>query len=175
MRKALALGLLVLAACGGSTPAAEAPQNAPATAEEPPRWEGAASPSEKANEPQKVSGAPLPKTPEARREDRYDKANTDIELKRAGRLVKANCGSATDSEGKPTGPWGKVTLSLTLGANGHMRGVGVPAPFTDTPPGRCIAQAFNNLHFPPWSGADTTIDWEVDVEKPAAPEKGKKK
>jgi hypothetical protein len=42
----------------------------------------------------------------------------------------------------------------------------VPAPFDGTPPGRCITQAFSNLTFPPWGGADTPVDIEVEVVKP---------
>ena len=41
----------------------------------------------------------------------YDKEAVEVVLKRAARQVKANCGAATDEDGKATGPWGiKVSI-----------------------------------------------------------------
>src|SRR5579859_6355829 len=48
------------------------------------------------------SVAPGEKTP-------YDKEAVEAELKRGARQVKANCGSASDEDGKVSGPWGKTT------------------------------------------------------------------
>src|SRR5450432_3663465 len=41
----------------------------------------------------------------------YQKDAVEIELKRASRQVKANCGSATDDNGTASGPWGKTSAS----------------------------------------------------------------
>src|SRR5580693_2627379 len=67
----------------------------------------------------------------------YDKDAVEIELKRAGRQVKANGGSATDDDGAATGPWGKTTASVTLGSNGHVKQVSVPAPYDGKAVGVC--------------------------------------
>lgn len=112
------------------------------------------------------SGAAPVVSPPTRRSDQYDKEHTDIVLNRAIRQVKANCGLSTDDTGKPAGPWGKVTVSVMLGRNGHSKGTTVPAPFDGTPPGRCIMHAFSNLTFPPWGGADTPVDVELEIVKP---------
>ncbi len=90
-------------------------------------------------------------------------------LTRAARQVKANCGATTDEEGKATGPWGKVTATVTLGHNGHSKGATVPAPFDGKPVGRCVSQAFATIQYPPFAGDDTTIDWPVEVVQPPAP------
>lgn len=101
-----------------------------------------------------------------RRGDQYDKDATEIVLKRATRQVKDNCGQMKDENGKLTGPYGKVTVSLTLGHNGHMKAVKVPPAFDGKPTGKCVVQSFDNVIFPPWAGADTPLDWEVEVVEP---------
>ncbi len=88
-------------------------------------------------------------------------------MKRAARQVKANCGAATDESGKASGPWGKGTVTVTLGHNGHAQGTTVGAPFDGKPVGKCIAQAFAGLTYPPFAGGDATVDWPVEVVAPA--------
>ena len=78
----------------------------------------------------------------------YDKEAVLIALRRAARGVKANCGAATDEDGKVTGPWGKATVTVKLGHNGHARGTVVPAPYDGKPVGKCIASAFAIVIFP---------------------------
>ena len=85
--------------------------------------------------------------------------------------MKDNCGHAKDDSGKAVGPWGKANVKVMLGHNGHSKGVTVPAPFDGKAPGNCISKAFSNLTFPPWAGADTEVDWEVEVVNPAEPPK----
>ena len=41
--------------------------------------------------------------------------------------------------------------------------------------GRCIVNAFQGLIFPPWSGQDATIDWDIELVQPPPPEKPEKK
>jgi hypothetical protein len=97
----------------------------------------------------------------------YDKDAVEIELKRATRQVKANCGSATDEDGAATGPWGKTTASVTLGRNGHVKQVAVPAPYDGKAVGVCIVHAFQKIQFPPYSGSvDVVVDREVELTKP---------
>jgi len=108
----------------------------------------------------------------ARRSDQYDKEGTEIALKRAARQVKANCGAAKDDSGKAIGPWGKVTIQVQLGHNGHSKGTSIPSPYQGKPVGTCIDKAFTNLTFPPWAGGDTQVDWEVELVEPG--KEGKK-
>ncbi|MCL2448954.1 MAG: hypothetical protein FWD17_08415, partial [Polyangiaceae bacterium] len=97
----------------------------------------------------------------------YDKDAVDAQLKRGARSVKASCGAATDESGDAAGPWGKTTASVTLGRNGHVKQVKVPAPYDGTPVGLCVVHSFDKIQFPPYaSSSDVTVDWEVEVVKP---------
>jgi hypothetical protein len=81
--------------------------------------------------------------------------------------VKANCGSATDENGTATGPWGKTTASVTLGRNGHIKDVSLPAPYGGAPDGDCAVNAFKKIQFPPYaSSSDVVVQWDVEFVKP---------
>jgi len=106
-------------------------------------------------------------TTPAQEKTAYDRDAVEIVLKRAAGQVKSSCGAASDDTGKATGPWGQTKASIRLGRNGHVRGVDVPAPYTDKPVGTCIVHAFQNLVFPPYAApADVTVDWDVELVKP---------
>jgi hypothetical protein len=97
----------------------------------------------------------------------YDKDAVDVELKRAARQVKGNCGAATDENGSATGPWGKFTANITLGRNGHIKQVTVPSDYDGKPVGICVVHAFQKITFPPYAGSsDAAIDYEIEVTKP---------
>jgi hypothetical protein len=168
-----AMGLLALlvVACGSPAKPAEDATEMPKE-EAAPKWD-----SETTASAASTSGAAsAPKPPPGQRHDQYDKEATEVTLKRATRQVRDNCGHAKDDDGKATGPWGKMTITLVLGPNGHMKSVTVPPPYEGKPVGNCIAKAFDNLSFPPWAGQETTLEWEVEVVKPegaAAPPKKK--
>jgi hypothetical protein len=98
--------------------------------------------------------------------DHYDKEETEVVLARAARQVHDNCGQAKDDDGKASGPWGKTSVSVALGHNGHTRTVTIPDPFNGKPTGNCAVKAFSNLTFPPWTGPDETVDWAVEIPKP---------
>ena len=97
----------------------------------------------------------------------YDRDSVDVELKRGVRQVKANCGAATDDDGQAKGPWGRTKASITLGRNGHIKQVTVPAPFDGTPVGLCVVHAFDKIQFPPYANStDVTVDWDIDLVQP---------
>lgn len=153
-------------ACGGKEKAKE-PTAKPAYTDETPKWEGASTPDP--NEPTTKSSSAGERTVNeapAKRSDQYDKEATEVVLKRAARQVKDNCGQAKDENGKAVGPWGKTTIQVMLGHNGHSKGTTVPAPFQGKPTGNCVEKAFSKLTFPPWAGADTQIDWEIELVEP---------
>ncbi len=161
--------------CGGGKPAKDAnsEEHATPTDEPPPKWDTSSESADDARHPEikqnESSDAPPPpqSAPQKqRRSDEYDKEATETMLKRATRQVKANCGAAKNEDGKAVGPWGKVQITINLGHNGHSKEVTVPAPYDGQPVGRCIVQAFSNLTFPPWAGADTTANWEVELVQP---------
>jgi hypothetical protein len=160
--------LVGLVACGGDDKKAKDPSDVPPQ-DEVPKWEGAAPPPPKLEqEPGKSSGTGRQvHEAEPRRTDQYDKEATEVVLRRAARQVKDNCGAAKDDDGKATGPWGKATIQVELGRNGHSKGITVPEPYAGKPVGKCIEKAFTNLTFPPWGGSDTTVPWEVELVNPA--------
>ncbi len=151
-----------LTACGGAQPKPLEPSAEGEGASVGDAGEAAAS-SDDGGTPAAAPAAVVPATVPGH----YDKESTEIVLKRSARQVKDNCGAAKDETGKATGPWGKLTIQVALGRNGHSKGVTVPAPYDGKAPGKCIVQAFSNMQYPPWAGSDTTIDWEVEVVKPA--------
>jgi hypothetical protein len=96
----------------------------------------------------------------------YDRASLEVALKRAARQVKSNCGAATDDNGAANGPWGKTSVTVKLGRNGHSKGGTIPAPYDGKPAGRCAVQAFANIIYAPFAGDDTNVDWPVEITKP---------
>jgi len=178
-----AVGLVSVTACGGGAKGADSPGNCPdgtvlsgsdcvpaaapsshasddsssSSSDTASGGSGAASPPSNDSAP---SGSNAGKTP-------YDKDSVEIELKRASRQVKANCGSATDDNGTAGGPWGKTTASVTLGRNGHIKEVAVPAPYDGQPDGVCAVNAFKKIQFPPYaSSEDVVIQWDIEFVKP---------
>lgn len=156
--------LLCTVACGSSQPTPNEPEAR--SDDDVVRWDSSRSP----GPTPKSKGAKVNEGT-ARRMDEYDREETEKVLGRSARQVKENCGDARNEDGEAVGPWGKTTIQVQLGANGHSKGVIVPAPFEGTPGGRCVANAFSNLVFPPWRGADTQIDWEIELVQPEAPPK----
>lgn len=164
----MVLGLV--AGCGGDKKA-KSPSDTPTSQDETPKWEGATNPKPDDPKPSSSSssggssGGTVHEAP-AKRTDQYDKEATEMVLKRAARQVKDNCGAAKDDNGKAVGPWGKATIQVQLGRNGHSKGTTVPSPYQGKPTGNCIEKAFTNLTFPPWSGQDAEVAWEVELIEP---------
>ena len=177
---------LMLVACGGGDKHADAPSNCPdgtvlkgsdcVPTSGGPESEGssAASTSDSTGGSKSDdhasgggSSSPAASEPSPGGKTPYDKDSVEVELKRASRQVKANCGSATDENGTAAGPWGKTTASVTLGRNGHIRDMTVPAPFDGKPDGLCAVNAFKKIQFPPYSSSsDVVIPWDIEFVKP---------
>ena len=157
---ALAFAMVACGSKPAKDPSTETPKE-----EESTKWEGASTVKE---DPKPSTGGASVVEGSKRREDEYDKEATEIVLKRAARQVKENCGAAKDDTGKASGPWGKVTVQVQLGPNGHSKGINVPAPYQGKAVGNCIEKAFANLTYPPWGGADTQVDWELELVQPPA-------
>jgi hypothetical protein len=114
-----------------------------------------------------VASAPPPSDAPSGSGTPYEKDAVEIELKRAARQVKANCGAATDDDGAATGPWGKTSASVTLGRNGHVKQVTVPEPYDGKAVGVCVVHAFQKIQFPPYGGSvDVVVDRGIELVKP---------
>jgi hypothetical protein len=91
----------------------------------------------------------------------------EAELKRAARQVKANCGSASDEDGKKNGPWGKTSAAVTLGRNGHVKQVSLSSEYEGKPVGECVVHAFQKIQFPPYAASsDVTVNWDIELVPP---------
>jgi len=130
----------------------------PRRAPRPPRHEAQAeqrssSTRERADDDVRLGDDARPSPPQFNgRSDPYDRESTEIVLSRAARQVKANAASPKTKDGNGKGPWGKTTLTITLGHNGHAKGATIPAPFEGKPSGKCAIQRSVTSRFPPWSG-----------------------
>jgi hypothetical protein len=179
---ALAGGLFL--ACGGESKQAESPSTCPAgtvlqgsdclpsssapAAKAPDEVAPAQSDASKGAAAAPSGAAESDSAPAPAGKPPYDKDAVDAQLKRGARSVKSACGAATDDNGEANGPWGKTQASVTLGRNGHVKQVTVPAPYSGTPAGMCIVHAFDKIQFPPYAApADVTVDWDVELVKPA--------
>jgi hypothetical protein len=175
-----ALAALTLIACGGAAKQADSPGACPdgtmlqgsdcvPTGDESASSSASASPgvgAKTGDEMEKTHGGGAA-DPAAGGATPYDKEAVNVELRRAARQVKANCGSATDGEGKAGGPWGATKASVVLGRNGHVKQVTVPAPFDGKPVGDCVVHAFQRIQFPPYAGSsDVSVDWDIEVTHP---------
>jgi hypothetical protein len=177
-----AFGLAVLTACGGGGKGADSPGNCPEgtvlrgsdclPADGPSHTSDDEKPSSTSSSGSSADGplgnseAPASSGPSGGKLP-YDKDSVEIELKRAARQVKANCGSATDDNGSAPGPWGKTTANVTLGRNGHVKDVSVPAPYEGQPDGVCAVNAFKKIQFPPYaSSSDAVVPWDIEFVKP---------
>ena len=97
----------------------------------------------------------------------YDKDEITAKMKRSAKQIKNNCGAATDDEGKATGPWGTVHVSVVLGRNGHVKDVSIPDPYKDKPVGTCISRQLMKIIFAPYVASDdSTIEEDFEVTKP---------
>jgi hypothetical protein len=97
----------------------------------------------------------------------YDKDEIEAKMKRSAKQIKANCGAATDDEGKATGPWGSLKATITLGRNGHVKDVSIPDPYNGKPVGTCVSRQLMKLVYPPYAGSsDSTIEWDFELVKP---------
>jgi hypothetical protein len=182
-----ALGFVGLVACGGGAKGADSPGNCPegtvlkgsdcvppetgghatASDDSSPASGGTGTRESSGGSNSSAAASPDPTPAPAGNKLPYDKESVEVELKRASRQVKANCGSATDDSGSAPGPWGKTSASVTLGRNGHVKDVTIPAPYDGQPDGVCVVNAFKKIQFPPYaSSSDVVIEWDIELVKP---------
>jgi hypothetical protein len=188
MRALISLAICGLVACGGAKKPAVEPTQASSSSEETPKWDSSSETADtqrrskeltaSAKSDDSASSTPEPSAPPSappkqRRSDEYDKEATEVVLKRAARQVKSNCGSATDEDGKASGPWGTSSMKLVLGHNGHLKEATIGPPYEGKAAGRCAVQAFSRLTYPPWAGSDMNLDWPIEFVHPGAAEKKK--
>lgn len=137
--------------------------------------------------PDKPAESPLsgttpgaPKEDVTKREDKahervpakFDRQQTQVSINRGARQA-AECAKI-----HTTGPFGDVTIKLTIDNVGKIADAVIPAPFDGTPMGKCVEQAFEHEYIPPWDGPDEVMEATVTLKKPDAappPDDPKKK
>jgi hypothetical protein len=160
--------LMTITACAGGGGESKPPET-PATASKDPDevTPSSGSTHHASTDTMPSSSDSAPSSASASGQTPYDKDAVEAQLKRGARSVKAACGAATDDEGQANGPWGKTTAKITLGRNGHVKGVTLPSPYEGTPVGVCVLHAFDKIQFPPYAGSsDVSVDWDVELVKP---------
>lgn len=75
----------------------------------------------------------------------------------------SNAASAATGCKRPDGPSGAGTATVTFSPDGPVKSVSVSAPFTGTPVGQCVANAFKGAHVPPFSGSSFTLPKSFNI------------
>ena len=96
----------------------------------------------------------------------FDKRQADLEMKRAVRSAETCPGSVTEES-----PAGTAKVSVTFGNNGHVKNTTINAPYDTNAVGKCVLKAMNAVVVPRFDGPEETMEWEIKLEPPAAPEK----
>lgn len=94
----------------------------------------------------------------------FDKEQVDRVLMRASRTAGECAKIHTE------GPFGDISVKLTLASVGKITAVEQPSEFGGTPIGKCIEKAFIAEIIPNWDGADEHTEVKVSLKKPEAPE-----
>jgi len=107
-------------------------------------------------------GSVVTEETDADKRAKFDERQSELELIRAARSAKSCLGVVTVD-----GPRGTAKVTLTFAVDGNVKASDINSPFKDTPLGKCILNAMTNVIVPPFSGADHTLEWEIDLEDEA--------
>jgi len=139
------LSPFVFAACGGSTPPAEAPTTT--STNEPPLGQPAA------------AVPPVPVEEIEPKKNQFDEEQARIVLNRAA----ANAHTCIDMVDKDQ-PRGDATVIVTFSGVGKSTKASIAAPYDNTPIGRCATRAFVNIIVPPFAGPDVELLQQVSLK-----------
>jgi hypothetical protein len=101
----------------------------------------------------------------------FDEKQADLELKRATRSAET-CPEVVTGDKVPRG---KTSVTMTFALDGSVAEATIPSPFEGTRLGDCVLNAYQAVIVPPYSGERKVITWDVDLDKPKAADKSKKK
>ncbi|MCA9596034.1 MAG: hypothetical protein KC776_22120 [Myxococcales bacterium] len=93
---------------------------------------------------------------------KFDKKQTELELKRAERSGETCPGVVTEE-----GPTGTAHVTLLFANDGHVKDASIAAPFEGTQVGNCVLNAMKAVIVPRFTGPEETVEWEVHVEAKA--------
>lgn len=95
----------------------------------------------------------------AEEKKKFDKRQSEIELKRAARSAATCRGVVTEDA-----PAGTAKVSLTFAPAGHVEKSSIAPPYEDTAVGKCVLRAMAAVIVPPFEGDAVTLEWEIELE-----------
>jgi hypothetical protein len=99
-----------------------------------------------------------PSTTEDEKKREWDEKQSELELKRAARSAETCPESVTEKA-----PKGKATVTLVFTNDGRVKESKIGDPYTETAVGACALRAMGNVIVPAYTGAEKTVEWELDL------------
>jgi hypothetical protein len=92
----------------------------------------------------------------------FDKKQAELEMKRAS-LSARTCVGVVEDKKKPEGV---ADVSVTFNNDGHVREATIGSPYTDTPLGECVLNAYRSVIVPTFSESEYTLGWQLEWNPP---------
>lgn len=93
--------------------------------------------------------------------EEFDKKQAELEMKRAT-LSARTCVKVVENA-KATSV---ADVTVVFGNDGNVRDASIAAPYTDTPLGECVLNAYRSVIVPPFRETDFTMAWQLDFNAP---------
>jgi hypothetical protein len=93
---------------------------------------------------------------------KFDKRQAKMELARAARSAVTCPGSIGKEVELPSQT---ATVTLTFANEGHVKSASIDSAYADSPIGKCVLRAMENVIVPRYSGAEVTTEWTVDFSE----------
>lgn len=98
--------------------------------------------------------------------EEFDKKQAELEMKRAS-LSARTCVGVVEGTKKPEGI---ADVSVTFNNDGHVREASIGAPYTDTPLGECVLNAYRSVIVPTFRESEYTLGWQLEWNPPKTEE-----
>jgi hypothetical protein len=99
-----------------------------------------------------------PTTTEDEKKREWDDKQSELELKRAARSAETCPESVTEKA-----PKGKATVTLTFTNDGRVKDSKISDQYAENAVGKCVLRAMSSVIVPAYTGAEKTLDWEIDL------------
>jgi len=99
-----------------------------------------------------------PTTTEDEKKREWDDKQAELELKRAARSAETCPESVTEKA-----PKGKATVTLTFTNDGRVKDSKISEQYAENAVGKCVLRAMSSVIVPAYTGAEKTLDWEIDL------------
>ena len=99
-----------------------------------------------------------PTTTEDEKKREWDDKQAELELKRAARSAETCPESVTEKA-----PKGKATVTLVFTNDGRVKESKITETYAENAVGKCVLRAMSSVIVPAYTGAEKTVEWEVDL------------